>query len=88
MIALSNEGERRLYGEPSGIGIAGRAGQRSTSRFPASGPMLPLPLGETRPHDVGWLTRLAWIAGIAIGGALAFGALAAGVEALGRLFRG
>jgi DNA-binding CsgD family transcriptional regulator len=87
MIALSNEGERRLYGEPSGIGL--REEQVAfDALFPASGPILPLPLGETRPHDVGWLTRLAWIAGIAIGGALAFGALAAGVEALGRLFRG
>jgi DNA-binding CsgD family transcriptional regulator len=87
MIALSNEGERRLYGEPSGIGL--REEQVAfDAMFPASSPILPLPLGETRPHDVGWLTRLAWIAGIAIGGALAFGALAAGVEALGRLFRG
>jgi DNA-binding CsgD family transcriptional regulator len=87
MIALSNEGERRRYGEPSGTGL--REEQvRFDVALPTSGPMLPLPLGETRPHDVGWLTRLAWIAGIAIGGALAFGALAAGVEALGRLFRG
>lgn len=47
---------------------------------------LPLPLREARPNDAGWLRRLAWIAGIAIGGALAFGTLTAGVEALARLF--
>lgn len=48
---------------------------------------LPLPLGGVRPNDVGMLTRLAWIVGIAIGVALGFGALITGVEALTRLVR-
>jgi len=48
-------------------------------------PLLPLPIAGARPDDVGKLQRLAWIAGITIGIALAFGALIAGVEALTRL---
>ncbi|HEV7658863.1 MAG TPA: helix-turn-helix transcriptional regulator [Allosphingosinicella sp.] len=48
-------------------------------------PALPLPIGGARPNDVGILKRLAWIAGITIGIALAFGALISGVEALTRL---
>lgn len=51
----------------------------------ARSPALPLPIGGARPNDVGWGKRLAWIAGIAIGIALAFGALVSGVEALARL---
>jgi DNA-binding CsgD family transcriptional regulator len=48
-------------------------------------PALPLPIRGARPNDVGWLQRLAWIAGITIGIALAFGALVGGVETLARL---
>jgi DNA-binding CsgD family transcriptional regulator len=51
-------------------------------------PALPLPIRGARPDDVAWQTRLAWIAGIAIGIALAFGGLVGGVEALTRLIRG
>jgi hypothetical protein len=49
---------------------------------------LPLPIGGARPDDLGWLKRLAWIAGIAIGIALAFGGLVGGVDALTRLLKG
>ncbi|HLL30429.1 MAG TPA: helix-turn-helix transcriptional regulator [Allosphingosinicella sp.] len=52
---------------------------------PGGAPTLPLPIGTTRPGDLNWLTRLAWIAAIAIGVALAFGALVSAIEALGRL---
>lgn len=84
-IPLSIVGERQFHREPSGTGL--REEQVAyEAAFPMPGPRLPLPLREARPNDVGWLRRLAWIAGIAIGGALAFGALAAGVEALARLF--
>lgn len=51
-------------------------------------PTLPLPIAGARPHDVGLVQRLAWIAAIAIGGALAFGTLISGIEALTRLVRG
>jgi len=51
-------------------------------------PVLPFPIGGTRPSDLPWPTRLAWIAGITIGVALAFGALVSGVEALVRLTSG
>ena len=51
-------------------------------------PILPFPVGDTRPSDLGWQSRLAWIAGITIGVALAFGALVSGVEALVRLTAG
>jgi DNA-binding CsgD family transcriptional regulator len=51
-------------------------------------PTLPLPRRGARLNDVEWQTRLAWIAGIAIGIALAFGGLVGGVEALTRLIRG
>jgi hypothetical protein len=52
---------------------------------PGGAPTLPLPIGTTRPGDLNWLSRLAWIAAIAIGVALAFGALVSAIEALGRL---
>jgi DNA-binding CsgD family transcriptional regulator len=51
----------------------------------AGAPTLPLPIGETRPGDLSWIARLAWIAGLAIGIAVAFGGLVSGVETLGRL---
>ncbi|MBV9882479.1 MAG: helix-turn-helix transcriptional regulator [Sphingomonadaceae bacterium] len=51
-------------------------------------PALPLPIGGARPDDLNWLNRLAWIAAIAIGIALAFGGLVGGVDALTRLLRG
>ncbi len=51
-------------------------------------PVLPFPIGGSRPSDLAWPTRLAWIAGIAIGVALAFGALVSGVETLARLTAG
>ena len=48
-------------------------------------PFLPLPLEGLRPTHVGWLKRLGWIAGIAIGIAIAFAALMAAAEVLTRL---
>ena len=70
-------------------GFAGSAIREEQAFFmaasPARFPTLPLSIGGARPNDVGWSTRLAWIAGIAIGIALAFGALVSGVEALVRL---
>jgi hypothetical protein len=64
--------------------------EQASFNIVASGgaPTLPLPIGTTRPGDLGWLTRLAWIAVIAIGVALAFGALVSAIEALGRLTTG
>ena len=56
--------------------------------LPGGAPPLPLPIGGARPSDLNWLARLAWIAAIAIGVALAFGALVSGIEALVRLTRG
>jgi DNA-binding CsgD family transcriptional regulator len=79
---------RPFHGAPTGNRL--REGRiHFDAAFPPPELTLPLPLPRAgrRPKDVGWLARLAWIAAIAIGGALAFGALAAGVEALGRLFR-
>ena len=87
-IAALFEGERRQYGEPSGRGLREEQMAYQAAIPLRPGARLPLPLREARPNDVGILIRLAWIAAIAIGGALAFGALAAGVEALARLFRG
>lgn len=54
----------------------------------ARSPAMPLPIGSTRPDDLGLSKRLAWIAAITIGIALAFGALVAGVEGLTRLIWG
>jgi DNA-binding CsgD family transcriptional regulator len=85
MLAPSTEGEWQS-------GSSGEAMREEQAAFlvaPQSRmPALPLPIGGARPNDVGWLTRLAWIAGIAIGIALAFGGLVGGVEALTRLIRG
>ena len=70
-------------------GSSGEAMREDQAAFwaaPSSrGPALPIPIGGARPNDLGLWTRLAWIAGIAIGVALAFGALAAGVETLTKL---
>ena len=51
-------------------------------------PLLPFPMGGSKPNDLPWPVRLAWIAGITIGVALAFGALVSGVETLARLTAG
>ena len=76
--------------QPSGLSGGAMREQQASFRVATSGgaPTLPLPVGTTRPGDLNWLTRLAWIAVIAIGVALAFGALVSAIEALGRLTRG
>jgi DNA-binding CsgD family transcriptional regulator len=76
--------------EPGGLSGGAMREQQASFRVAMSGgaPTLPLPIGTTRPGDLNWLARLAWIAVIAIGVALAFGALVSGIEALGRLTRG
>lgn len=73
--------------QPSGLSGGAMREQQASFRVATSGgaPTLPLPIGTTRPGDLNWLTRLAWIAAIAIGVALAFGALVSAIEALGRL---
>lgn len=55
---------------------------------PQREPLLPLPLEGLRPTNVGWRKRLLWIVLIAIGSALAFGALLAAAETFTRLIRG
>jgi len=52
---------------------------------PGGSPTFQLPMGSSKPGDLNWATRLMWIAVIAIGVALAFGALVSAIEALGRL---
>ncbi|HEU0100260.1 MAG TPA: helix-turn-helix transcriptional regulator [Allosphingosinicella sp.] len=52
---------------------------------PGGSPTFQLPIGSSKPGDLNWATRLMWIAVIAIGVALAFGALVSAIEALGRL---
>jgi DNA-binding CsgD family transcriptional regulator len=76
--------------QPSGLSGGAMRESQASFRVATSGgaPTLPLPIGTTRPGDLNWLTRLAWIAAIAIGVALAFGALVSAMEALGRLTRG
>jgi len=51
-------------------------------------PILPLPLEGLRPTYVGWPKRLTWIALIAIGIVIAFGALIGAAEGLTRLVWG
>jgi DNA-binding CsgD family transcriptional regulator len=74
-------------GEQSGS--SGEAMREEQAAFwtapPSPGSAMPFPKGGARPNDLGAWIRLAWIAGIAIGIALAFGALVAGVEGLTRL---
>lgn len=55
---------------------------------PSGSPTFQLPIGSSKPGDLNWVTRLAWIVAIAIGVALAFGALVSAIEALGRLTNG
>jgi DNA-binding CsgD family transcriptional regulator len=52
---------------------------------PGGSPTFQLPIGSSKPGDLNWSMRLVWIAVIAIGVALAFGALVSAIEALGRL---
>jgi DNA-binding CsgD family transcriptional regulator len=53
---------------------------------PSGSPTFQFPVGSSsKPGDLNWATRLGWIAVIAIGVALAFGALVSAIEALGRL---
>ena len=53
---------------------------------PSGSPTFQLPIGSSsKPGDLNWATRLMWIVAIAIGVALAFGALVSAIEALGRL---
>lgn len=51
-------------------------------------PSFPPPIGGAETNDLGLLKRLVLIAGIAIGIALAFGALIAGVQGLTKLIWG
>lgn len=55
---------------------------------PSGSPTFQFPIGSSKPGDLNWLARLGWIAVIAIGVALAFGALVSAIEALGRLTQG
>lgn len=56
---------------------------------PGGSPTFQFPIGgSSKPGDLNWATRLGWIAVIAIGVALAFGALVSAIEALGRLTQG
>lgn len=52
---------------------------------PVGSPNFQFPIGSSKPGDLNWPARLVWIAVIAIGVALAFGALVSAIEALGRL---
>lgn len=84
----STDGERQACGEASDGPMRedrspyGAARRPRTRWFP-----LPLPMRGTKPHDVRLWLRLAWVAAVAIGSAVAFGALVSGVEALVRLVR-
>jgi len=85
MFTASTEGGRQ---SGSSAGVM-REDQAAYWPEPSSrGRVLPLPIGRTRPDDLGLVGRLAWIAAITIGIALAFGALVAGVEGLIRLIWG
>jgi DNA-binding CsgD family transcriptional regulator len=55
---------------------------------PVGSPTFQFPLGSSKPSELNWAARLMWIALIAIGVALAFGALVSAIEALGRLTHG
>lgn len=78
-------------GQQHSSGLAGGAFKEEQARFhvfsSAGAPTLPLSVARAQPGDLNWIMRLAWIAAIAIGVALAFGALVSGVEALVRLLQ-
>jgi DNA-binding CsgD family transcriptional regulator len=81
---LSIAGERQPVCEPMSRGLREEQVAFETYFAPPA-PVLPLPFGGARPNEIGWLRRLAWIVGIIIGVAIAFGGLFAGVDALVRL---
>jgi DNA-binding CsgD family transcriptional regulator len=90
--APDRRGAARMLAEYEGTLQPALVMREEQRAFDATGPLqeprLPLPLSGLRPDDVGTLKRLGWIAALAIGGALAFGALVSGAEALTRLLRG
>lgn len=65
--------------------VAMREDQAAFGAVPPSVPWVPVTDG--RPNNAGLLRRLVWIAVIAIGIALSFGALVSAIEALTRLAR-
>jgi DNA-binding CsgD family transcriptional regulator len=74
---------------PAGGGVAMREDQAGFSPTALRRePILPLPLEGLRPTYVGWSKRLTWIALIAIGIVIAFGALIGAAEGLTRLVWG
>ena len=76
------EGAREREATPDRLAV-----HEDQDGFEASPPLggLPLPWGGTRPSNIGPLKRMIWIIVIAIGIALAFGALISGLEALTRI---
>ena len=75
--------------QSSGLSGGAMREEQASFRVAMSGgaPTLPLPIGTTRPNDLGWLARLGWIVAIMVMIALTFGVFMAGVEALSRIGR-
>ena len=71
----------------SGLSGGAMREEQASFRVAMSGgaPTLPLPIGTTRPGDLGWVARLGWIIAIMVIIALTFGVFLAGVEALSRI---
>jgi hypothetical protein len=76
------------YGESAGLGVREEQAMFRTLPWQTTGALaFPLPIAGGRRNDLGSWQRLAWIAGIAIGTAIGFGAFLTGLEALAQLAR-
>ncbi len=80
-----HHGERQ-YGQDYGGALREEQAAFRTTGWPAPTPFrLPLPNAAGGRNELGYLPRLGWIAAIAVGTALSFGMLLAGLDALSRL---
>lgn len=86
MFTASNA-EERLEGRGIG-GTEGPGKPAAGSAPPVQPPALPVPILRSGPGDVGWLKRLAWIIGIVVVIAIAFGVMVSGLESVTRILRG
>jgi DNA-binding CsgD family transcriptional regulator len=87
ILAPTGNHEDRRYGQSLGDNMLReeQAAFQASSWRMAPPLRLPVPMAGGERNDLGYLSRVGWILAIAVGTALSFGALLAGLDALSRL---